>query len=69
MASNLILCSRTKYIEVDVYYVRQQVAAKLLKVQCVSTDYQVVEFFTKSLSVAKFTQLRDKLSMTEKVIV
>lgn len=44
-------------------------AAKLLKVLCVSTDYQVVEFFTKSLLVAKFTLLRGKLSMIEKVIV
>ncbi|XP_031247248.1 secreted RxLR effector protein 161-like [Pistacia vera] len=63
LASNLVFHGRIKHIELDTHYVREQVTSNNLKVQYVPTEYQKADIFTKALSVSKFVELRDKLTV------
>lgn len=54
LASNVMFYSRIKQIEIDVHFVREQVATQSLKIQYVPTQHQIVDILTKSLSVARF---------------
>ncbi|KAL6333419.1 hypothetical protein AAG906_028604 [Vitis piasezkii] len=62
LAANPIFHSRTKHIEVDVHYVREQVLDKNLVVSYVPFVEQVADLFTKPLSIPKFQYLLTKLN-------
>lgn len=68
LAGNPILHSHTIHIEIDVHHVSEQLASEFLEVHYVRSDFQVAEIFTRSLSLTKFSLLRSKLNLTEKVI-
>lgn len=58
--------SQTKHIEIDVHFVRKQVAAKNLRVQYVPTEHQITDVLTKALPIARFELLRTRLNMIER---
>ncbi|KAK4264188.1 hypothetical protein QN277_025397 [Acacia crassicarpa] len=64
LAANPVHHARTKHIEIDVHFVRDQVLSKLLKVQYVPTEFQLVDCLTKPLHHSRFWFLRDKLGVT-----
>ncbi|KAH9800494.1 retrovirus-related pol polyprotein from transposon RE1 [Citrus sinensis] len=67
LASNPKFHSRTKHIELDVYFIREKVAAQCLNVQYISSSEQTADILTKALSYHPFLYLRDKLNLTSSV--
>ena len=61
MAKNLVFHHCTKHIEIDVDFVREQVARGILSLQHISGPAQIADIFTKPLCVAKFLPNRTKL--------
>ncbi|TQD90539.1 hypothetical protein C1H46_023885 [Malus baccata] len=61
LASNPIFHARTKHVEIDYHYIRELVLAKLIKVSYVSSEDQVADLHTKSLSKSIFSYLCSKL--------
>jgi histone deacetylase 1/2 len=61
LAHNPVLHSRTKHMELDVFFVREKGINKSLVVTHIPAQDQWVDILTKLLSTARFLQLRDKL--------
>lgn len=65
LASNPIYHSRSKHIEVDVHYIRDQVLSNKVTVAYVPTSDQTADCLTKALTTTRFSQLRDKLGVVK----
>jgi len=67
LAHNPVLHSRTKHMELDIFFVREKVISKDLVVSHVPAQYQWADILTKPLSTSKFLELRDKLRVTDPI--
>ncbi|KAJ9566905.1 hypothetical protein OSB04_002871 [Centaurea solstitialis] len=61
LTANHVFHARTKHVEVDYNFVREQVTQGNLNVKFISTDDQIADIFTKPLPSQKFEFLRFKL--------
>ena len=57
--------SRTRHIDTRHHYIRELVAEESIWMEHFSSQEQVADLFTKSLSLEKFTYLRDKLGVVD----
>jgi hypothetical protein len=63
MSSNSVQHQRTKYIEIDLHFVRERVAVGDLRVLHVPTSSQYADIFTKGLPSTLFTEFRTSLNV------
>ncbi|CAN6448060.1 unnamed protein product [Victoria cruziana] len=63
IASNHTFHEITKHIKMDCHYVREEVLMKNLELAYVSSEFQLGDFFTKSLPSPRFHMLLGKLSV------
>ncbi|CAJ2668892.1 unnamed protein product [Trifolium pratense] len=63
LAHNPILHTRTKHMEIDLFFVREKVAAKQLTIVHIPGTEQCADILTKPVSTTKFLLMRDKLNV------
>lgn len=68
LAHNPVLHSRTKHMELDIFFVRERVLSKTLMVSHVPAQDQWPDILTKPLSTTRFTYLRDKLRVFDNTL-
>lgn len=68
MTANLILHCRTKHIEIDLYFIRDQVQRENLQLSHIPATHQKADTFTKPLSRNNFVKFRSELIVVENQI-
>jgi histone deacetylase 1/2 len=65
LASNPVMHVRSKHIEIDIHYIRDQVIHNEVTVAYVPTADQIADCLTKALTHTRFNIMRSKLGVTE----
>lgn len=63
--ANLVLHSKSKHVEIDIFFVREKVQQKEFEVYYISVEDQDADIFIKALSHSSFSKLRTLLKISD----
>lgn len=64
LAHNPVFHSRTKLIDIQHHYIRNEVASQRIELSYVSTEEMIADGLTKALTHAKFHRFIEQMNMT-----
>jgi hypothetical protein len=64
IANNPVQHDRTKHVEIDRFFIKEQLDEGTLKLSHVNSRGQIVDFLTKGLGVKECSLVCDKMGMT-----
>ncbi|KAL0546151.1 hypothetical protein IC582_016057 [Cucumis melo] len=65
LSANPILHSKAKYVELDIYFVRDLVRKKKISIYHLPASQQIADILTKPLSATSFHRLKNKLTIID----
>ncbi len=63
LTKNLILHAKTKHIEVQYHFIRENILSEEIELTHVSTNEQLVDIFTNPFGRIKFESMRSRLQI------